>query len=137
MADSNLLIVNPITVKLIPGKNRGVIANCSMLAGETIEIAPTVAVSHIDHNIVIGTKLFDYLFIKPQDYKIKDSNSYLVFGLSSLCNHSQNPNTYIKWVDDEICSWAHLIALQNIEPGEEITLYYTNIDEYGNAPTFI
>lgn len=64
-------------------------------------------------------------------------DGHIVFGFSSLCNHSENPNACIKWTKDEIGLWAHLIALKDIQPEEEILVFYTNIDEYSLVHEFI
>ena len=58
---------------------------------------------------------------------------YLVFGLASLCNHQEKPNAKVNWIENTIGLWSHLIennTLKDINKGEEVTLFYTNIDEY-------
>ncbi len=47
-----------------------------------------------------------------------------------LCNHDDDPNAIVDWIDNELGLWAKLIALRDIESGEEITVFYTNVDEY-------
>lgn len=64
-------------------------------------------------------------------------NRYLVFGLASFCNHAEKPNASVKWVENEIGLWSHLIAQKDIKEGEEVTLFYTNIDEYSEAEKFV
>ncbi|MGK7954302.1 MAG: hypothetical protein AB4063_03415 [Crocosphaera sp.] len=43
----------------------------------------------------------------------------------------------MEWVENEVGLWSHLIAQKDIEVGEEVTLFYTNIDEYSEAKKFV
>ncbi|MBT9317751.1 SET domain-containing protein, partial [Leptothoe spongobia] len=62
---------------------------------------------------------------------------YFVFGLASFCNHTEEPNSYVDWVENEVGLWSHLITKKDIKQGEEVTVFYTNIDEYPDADNFV
>lgn len=127
-----------IEVKLLPQKGRGIVASQIIPKETLIEIAPVVSFPTEQRLLINKTEVFKYCFTIPSEYqKSKDVNGYIVFGLMSFCNHSETPNAYINWVKDEIGLWAHLIASKDIEPGEEVFLFYTNIDEYPLAHEFI
>jgi len=122
----------------IPFKGHGVIAMQSIPVGTVIEIAPVRSFPAKDRPIVDQTEIFEYYFVKSSNYRPnKEVEGYLVFGLSTFCNHSEAPNTQIEWHEDELGDWAHLIAIQDITAGEEVTLYYTNVNEYPNVDKFL
>jgi len=106
--------------------------------GTLIESAPTISFSPEDREIIKKTSIFGRYFVKSDEYsREKTCNGYIVFGLISLCNHSETPNAYVKWIETDKGLWACLIAAKDIEPGEAITLYYANIDEYPNISEFV
>ncbi|OAB56171.1 SET domain-containing protein-lysine N-methyltransferase [Phormidium willei BDU 130791] len=120
-----------IEIQLFPEKGRGVVATQLIPQGTLIEKSPVVEFSIKDRSLLDSTKVFKYYFVIPSEYdKSKQVKAYIVFGLASFCNHSETPNTYINWVEEETGLWAHLIASEDIKPGEECSLFYTNIDQY-------
>lgn len=127
-----------IEVKKIPNKGRGIIATEDIPKGKLIEAAPMVTFSLQQIPNINQTELFKYYFVKPQaDHKIKNMNGYFIFGLVSLLNHAENPNAYINWIENEVGLWSHLIAQKDIKAGQEVTMFYANIDEYADAKKFI
>ncbi|WP_353932229.1 SET domain-containing protein-lysine N-methyltransferase [Okeanomitos corallinicola TIOX110] len=128
-----------IQVNIIPNKGRGIIATQDISKGTLLEIAAvSIIPSEIRKSVQPKIEVFKYLFVQPSEYKgSKESNAYLVFGLASLCNHNREPNSFIDWVENEIGIWSHLIAQKDIRKGEEITLFYTNIDEYVDKKGFL
>lgn len=120
-----------LEVKLFSEKGRGVVATQLILEGTLIEKAPVVYFPAEQRQIIDKTEVFKYYFVVPSEYHGgQEIGGYLVFGLASFCNHSENPNTYIDWVKNETGLWANLIASQDIQAGEECALFYTNIDAY-------
>ncbi|NEO89726.1 MAG: SET domain-containing protein [Moorea sp. SIO3G5] len=129
-----------IEVKKISNKGRGVIATQDIPKETLIEVAPVGIFTFTleQKSIIKETEIFKYYFVDSlEDGNSEKLKGYLVFGLASLCNHGENPNTYVKWIDDEIGLWSHLIAQKDIKVGEEVTLFYTNIDEYADAYKFV
>lgn len=120
-----------IEIKLFPQKGRGVVATEWISQGTLIEKSPVVAFPAKERSILDNTEVFKYYFVIPSEYdKNHEVGGYLVFGLASFCNHSETPNTHINWVEEETGLSAYLIASQDIQPGEECLLFYTNIDQY-------
>lgn len=122
----------------IPDKGRGVVAARKVKAGELLERAPAAPFSAKERQIVNRTAVFEHYFVIPSQY----SNSrwvpgYIVFGLTSICNHAEEPNAVVRWHQSDLGVWAHLEATQEISAGDEITVYYTNIDEYEHAEEFV
>lgn len=52
----------------------------------------------------------------------EDGTAALVLGVSSMCNHAEEPNAYLWLVPDGPS--AELVALKDIAAGEEITVSY-------------
>jgi len=128
-----------LKVKKFKGKGRGIVAIKSISKGTLIESAPASAFPAEERKVIDKTEIFKYYFVNPTEYKSmnnKEIKGYVVFGLSSLCNHAEHPNAKIEWRKDEVGLWADLIALQDILADEEVTVFYTNIDEY-SLKTFI
>lgn len=120
-----------IQVSLHPAKGRMVIATQLIQSGETIEIAPVLTVAAKTRELLKSTELFQHSFARPDLYtENQPTEGYFVLGCATLCNHSQHPNAKIEWVHNDIGNWAHLIAIETINPDEEIVLFYTDIEEY-------
>ncbi|MGB3513904.1 MAG: SET domain-containing protein-lysine N-methyltransferase [Microcoleaceae cyanobacterium] len=127
-----------IEVKKIPNKGRGIIATKYIPKGTLLEVAPVEVFPFEAKQSINETEVFKYYFVQPSEYgQSKDVKRYLIFGLASLCNHAEKPNVRVEWIENEIGLWSHLIALKDINKSEEITLFYTNIDEYVNADKFL
>jgi len=121
-----------IKIDWISGKGRGIVATQPIEKGRLIEAAPVCQFPPRQRKLIDETALSVYCFVKPSEYSSnkKQASGYIVFGLSSFCNHSEKPNSTVEWVENSIGLWVNLIALQDIHSGEEITMFYTNIDEY-------
>lgn len=127
-----------IEVQNIPGKGRGVVATKTIPAGTVIEVAPVSAVPAQQRLLIKPTEVFKYIFVRPLEYsKSQSAQGYLLFGLASFCSHHENPNAYINWIQDEVGLWSNLVTHKEIKSGEEVTLLYTNIDEYSDANSYI
>jgi len=122
-----------VKVNKIPNKGRGIRAAKSIKKGELIEASPTCSFPSEQRKIIDNTSLFDYYFVRNAEYQDteKQATGYMVFGLASLCNHTDKPNAIVEWDENDTTGvWAHLIALEDIQTGEEIMISYANINEY-------
>ncbi|MCV3211602.1 SET domain-containing protein-lysine N-methyltransferase [Mesorhizobium sp. YC-39] len=129
---------NRIYVRNVPQKGRGVFANIPFKVGDVIERAPTWVFNRSDEKLLERTGIFEYYFVRQTPNSIKNRFSgYVVFGLISLVNHSYNPNSQIVWIDEDTGTWAIIIALKDIEVGEEITHRYANISDYPDTIAFV
>lgn len=127
-----------IEVKKIAGKGRGVIATHDIAEGIVLEVAPVVVFPPEQRTIIDKTELSKYYFVRSIEYtESKNIKGYIILGLASLCNHRKEPNSYVDWIENEVGLWSHLIAKKDIKAGEEVTMFYTNIDEYSEARKFV
>ena len=135
-----------IAAKIIANKGRGVVATANIAEGTTIEVAATAVIPAEQIPVINDTALFRYYFVQPGEYNsvqvvgedmTKPVTGYFVFGLVSLCNHSNEPNAYVKWSKDTVGVLSFLIAKRDILEGEEISLFYTNIREYPDKELFV
>lgn len=127
-----------IYVKNVPQKGRAVFANIPFHAGDVIECAPTWGFDDAEAELLGRTRLFEYYFVR-HDRNIKGDpyTGYVIFGLISIVNHSLNPNARIVWTDQVSGAWASIVAIKDINVGEEITHRYTNISAYPHSTDFI
>ena len=111
--------MNPrLEVRAVARKGRGVFATRALRAGELLEAAPSV---EIDDDVRPGTALDDFPFAHPAD----PDRALIVFGLVSLMNHSDDPNTAESKRHVEGVGWiVESRASRDIAPGEEITRRY-------------
>lgn len=127
-----------IEVQKIPEKQRGIVATQPILPETLLEVAPATAIPSEHLSAIDDTEVFKYYFVRPTEYAEEGTfGGYLVFGLASLCNHSDRPNARVRWSENEVGLWCHLIATSAIEPGEEVTLSYANIDRYFDRKSFV
>ncbi|RUV81896.1 SET domain-containing protein [Mesorhizobium sp. M1A.F.Ca.IN.020.06.1.1] len=129
---------NPVYVRNVSQKGRGVFANIPFKVGDLIERDPTWGFTSHDEQLLKRSGLFEYYFVRPTHESIENQHSgYVVFGLISMINHSQNPNSKIVWLDEDTGVWASIVALREIQVDEEITHRYANINDYPNTITFV
>ncbi|MEM9213148.1 MAG: SET domain-containing protein-lysine N-methyltransferase [Cyanobacteria bacterium P01_F01_bin.150] len=127
-----------INLTIFPGKGRGIVATKNIQKGTLIEAVPASRISHSERNVIEKLDCYRYLFVNPTEYVYESAkvSGYIVFGMTSLCNHSDSPNACVNWIEDDCGIWAHLEATEEIREGEEVTIFYTNIDEYLDAASF-
>jgi len=108
-----------LAIRPSSGRGRGVFATAFIPRGATIEVAPVIALSEEDRARIEATILYKYYFAwGPDDQR----GAAIVVGYGMLYNHSYVPNAiYLKNLDRDT---VDIIALRNIEPGEEITVNY-------------
>ena len=127
-----------IEIQTIPRKGRGVVSRQKILDKTLIESSPASVIPPEQIHSIDKTEVFQYYFVRPDEYaRHHISRGYLVFGLASLCNHSDEPNAQVHWVENEVGLWCHLVAQRDIHPNEEITLFYTNFEQYIYKDTFV
>jgi len=126
-----------IRLARVAGKGRGLLAERSIPAGSCLERAPAVRLSAADRAQFDRSAFFAYYFADPETFEAGGGHPALVaFGLLTFCNHAENPNAIVRWEEDDIGLWGRLEALRDIEAGEEVTLFYTNIGEYSENDLF-
>lgn len=101
-----------------PLGGRGVFTSAPIPKGAVLEICPVIVLPAHELPAIHGTKLHDYYF----SWGWNDDECAIALGFGSLYNHSYEPNAqYLVDIDDES---MEIIALRDIEAGEEITVSY-------------
>lgn len=114
-------MIGKLEISAVPGKGRGVFAVAPIRVGELLEAAPTAELDQRDTDTVVGTTFENYYFAHPDD----PEGGLLVFGVASLLNHAEEPNTETVARREDGVGWiVELRALRNIAPGEELTRRY-------------
>lgn len=127
-----------LQVQGISGKGRGIVTTETLQPGVTLEIAPVSIIPTEQLPLLQNTEIFKYYFVDAAKSAIPGAcEGYLVFGLASLCNHSDRPNARVTWVENDLGIWCHLITQELIPAGEEVSLMYANIEEYGRKDEFV
>lgn len=125
-------------VKTVPGKGRGVFANIPFKTGDVIDRAPTWGFDDATAKLLDRTGVLEYYFVRDdRNPKAKPLTGYVVFGLSSLMNHSANPNAQRLWADEESGTWVSIVAIRDIGVDEEITHRYINMSAYPHSVKFV
>ncbi len=129
---------NALYVKIIPQKGRGVFASVRFKVGDVVDRAPTWGFDDAAAKLLDCTEMLEYYFVR-EDRRLREDPlaGYVVFGLSSLMNHSSNPNAKRLWTDEQSGTWVSIIATKDIEVDEEITHRYVNISAYPHSIRFI
>ena len=99
------------------GKGRGVVAIEPIHRGELIEASPVIPLRAADA-LAKGHALFDYAFA----WETQPFAEAIALGMVSLANHSPHPNASL--APDYRAKTLRLVALRDIEEGEEITIDY-------------
>jgi SET domain-containing protein len=117
-----------LAIRHFPGKGRGVVALRRFQAGESIERPPVIVVPPTEAPRILDTRLVHYYYEWGDDCK----SAAIALGYGSLYNHSYTPNSRYEFREDEEC--LEIIALRDIEAGEEITINYNNLGPSANHP---
>ena len=107
-----------VRMGVVEGHGRGMFACRRFVKGELIERAPIVAIDEKKWPNAAKTILSDYAF----DWGEKDEHAAIALGYISIYNHSYSPNAQLEQMLDELM--MEIIAIKDIEPGEEITINY-------------
>jgi hypothetical protein len=112
--------VEDLTVRLSPGKGRGVFAERDFAEGELVERAPTLLIPPEQRLPIRATVLEDYFF----NWKPADGVVALSLGYAMVYNHSRSPDVaYYCRTDDG--NFMDFVALRPIAAGQEV------FDNYG------
>lgn len=106
---------------------RGIEATRQISAGDLIERSPVIIVPEHDRKAVDASHVGSYIFMWEhgtigEDLYSQRGRAAVVLGLTSLVNHSDDPNcTIVRYID---ALAIDLIALRDISPGEELRIDY-------------
>jgi SET domain-containing protein len=107
-----------LEIRSAPGRGRGVLATRFLVSGSTIEVAPVIVIPEAERTLINPTILSHYYYRWGQDQR----DAAIGLGYASLYNHSFDPNAqYLKHTDRSV---VEIVAIRDIEPGQEITVNY-------------
>ena len=118
-------IPTKIKIDVSPGKGLGVFATEKIYKEETIEECPVFGIGELSNDA--NKILHDYKFCYP---KLRYEENVIAWGYGSLYNHSDNPNC--DWCTHTEYKAFEFFALRDIEPGEEILIFYGGDDYWKN-----
>ncbi len=110
-----------------PKKGRGVLTTQDVRKGDLIERSPVLIIPQKDRALVDPTVIFTYVFMwehgtVEEDLYRHEGRAAIALGFTSLLNHSYAPNAkFLRHIDELTID---LVALRDIEAGEEITIDY-------------
>ena len=107
-----------VRMDVVDGHGRGMFATRKFMKGELIERAPVIPIDEKKWPSAAKTILSDYAF----DWGEKDEHAAIALGYISIYNHSYSPNAQLEQMLDELM--MEIIAIKDIEPGEQIMINY-------------
>lgn len=96
---------------------RGLFATEPIPRDTVLMQAPVLLIAADQRDALQGTIVDDYVYEWDDD-----GTAALVLGVSSICNHADDPNAYLWLVPDGPS--AELVTIARIDEGEEITVSY-------------
>lgn len=120
-----------IYVDKSPIQGLGVFASDFIEENELIEECSILTLP-IEKGEVSGL-LLDYRFNYPSGVEWEEQ--VVGLGFASLYNHSETPNAY--WVSDNDKRTFKFIANKKISPGDEILVYYGDVNYWNDGRTHV
>lgn len=84
-----------------------------------------------------NTDFYKFVFYPPGTNLSNRPSGFVAFGPVSFCSHSNTPNARVKWRFTGSFNAIELSAIRKIEAGEEVTIRYSNIEEYLDHQSWI
>jgi len=125
------LVITPpkkICVKNSPVHGLGIFATEKIIAGELIEECPILS---LPMKFGETSSLFiDYRFNWPSGSS-QWEEQVVALGFASLYNHSESPNAY--WFSNYEKRTFSFVSSRDIEPGEEIFVWYGDVSYWNDG----
>ena len=118
---------NGVRLDLRQEKGTVVVAAGDFAKGNLITSAFATILDKVQVRKIKGLDIYKFVFFDPQT-----SLALVVFGDVSWCSHSNNPNASVTFSPTE-CPSRYLVELtaeRAIADGEEVTMKYSNVEEY-------
>ncbi len=116
-----------VEVRSSPREGRGLFAVEPIAADSLVMEAPLLLIPAEQRAALQATIVDDYVYEWDEH-----GTAALVLGVSSMCNHDDDPNAFLWLVPDGLV--AQLFALRAIPVGEEITVSYRAEEGSEDAP---
>lgn len=110
-----------------PRAGRGLFATTPIAAETLLMEAPLLLIPADQRSALQATIVDDYVYEWDDD-----GTAALVLGVSSMCNHDDDPNAFLWLVPDGLM--GQLFAVRDIAEGEEITVSYRAEEGSQDAP---
>ena len=110
----------------------GVFADKIIFEGDIIEECPFFDIGM--QNGEISPCVIDYRFNWPSGTSDWEEQ-VISLGFGSLYNHSENPNAY--WFSDNETRTFKFVASRDIEPEEEIFVWYGDVNYWNDGRTHV
>jgi SET domain-containing protein len=123
--------IRAVRMGTIERRGRAMFASRKFLKGELIERAPVIPINQRQWPSAEKTILSDYAF----DWGEHDEHAAIALGYVSIYNHSYEPNAQLEELLDELM--MEVVAIRDIQPGEEITINYNGDPESQDPLWFI
>lgn len=115
----------------IQGKGRGIISLNSITSGRLIMCDAVDRYSGREAKALKERDIYYHLFVDPEHYhQFREIDLLWAIGPISIVNHSNTPNCEVVWHKNKGYEWVILKSIKNIKKKEELTIFYTNIEEY-------
>ena len=120
-------------LKHTDSKGRGVFCMSDIRAGEVLEVTPTIILNEAATNRIDNTILANYTFqlgaiSKAHRKRLHVKNikkcSGVIMGITSYCNHSDDPNAEVEWEEHQGTLYHLVKALRRIPKNTEICTTY-------------
>lgn len=120
-------------LKQTPQKGRGVFSTTAIKAGEQIEANPTLVLNERETVLIQKTIMRDYIFnLGKVSKKIRDrvgiknvdDGCCIITGITTYCNHDDQPNAEVQWEERDGTVYHVLVATRNIPKHTEICTSY-------------
>jgi hypothetical protein len=114
-------------------KGRGVFCTSRIKKGEVLEVTPALILNKKETERVDKTLLINYTFttgkISKRLHKIAGLKSHadassVIMGITSFCNHSEQPNAEVLWEEMGSTLYFSLRAIRPIPKNTEICTTY-------------
>ena len=117
-----------LSLVLVPGKGKGLVANCPITKGQVLTRDLCVELSELDWQRLTETPLWRYVFFRPDGDSIR---RFFCFGISAFTNHSTKPNVEKSFDEDALGVWLTLRAYRDIAADEELCIRYVAPELFG------
>lgn len=112
-------------------EDKGICVFAGQAASKGAVLMSTVAIPIAETNL--GTSYHRFIFYRRSDNEVDKTAGYLVFDFLSWCSHSGDPNLELAWREDDDLVLVDVVARRHIEPGDELTMTYSNVEDYPDS----
>ena len=121
------MLEDKVEVRTSAVEGRGLFATETIAADTLVMEAPLLLIPAQERAALQATLVDDYVYEWDEH-----GTAALVLGVSSMCNHADEPNAFLWLVPDGLV--AQLFTLREVAAGEEITVSYRAEEGSEDAP---